>query len=397
MPAETLMTEPSLPGDSPAASPAPELSPGPVPASPKPAPHRLNPVSITAWAAAAVLLAVLFKVGYGRLFAGSQVSAVSVTLAAPTAAPQVHASLPELRLPGLELAASGIARLADLHTILPSRPRYEIITYTVAAGDTIFGIAEKFGLMPETILWGNYYTLGDNPHMLVPDMVLNILPENGVYHKWSEGEGLNGISRYYGVKPEDIIAWPGNNLTLEGVGDFSHPNITPGTMLFVPGGKREFTSWATPRITRNNPGVAISIGPGYCKAVGDGPIGSGTFGWPTNAHFLSGYDYSPATNHRGIDIDGNTGDPVYAADNGVVVYSGWNNGGYGNVIVIDHGNGWQTIYAHLDVAISGCGAGVYKGGQIGTVGNTGNSFGSHLHFEMYSDDYGKVNPWNFLP
>ncbi len=350
-----------------------------------------------AWILAGILILAMGWTAWSRFKPAPIVSQAQITLAAPTAGPVVSVDLPDLQLPGFELAGTGILRMADLHTILPARPRYEITTYKVVAGDTIFGIAEKFGLKPETILWGNYYSMGDNPHMLVPDMELNILPEDGVYHKWSDGEGLNGISRYYGVNPEDIIAWPGNNLTLAGVGDFSHPNITPGTMLFVKGGKREFTSWATPRITRNNPGVAISIGPGYCKAVGNGAIGSGSFGWPTNAHFLSGYDYSPATNHRGIDIDGNTGDPVYAADHGVVVYSGWNNGGYGNVIVIDHGNGWQTIYAHLDVAISGCGASVYKGGQIGTVGNTGNSFGSHLHFEMYSDDYGKVNPWNFLP
>jgi Peptidase family M23/LysM domain len=380
--------------------PEPDPSEGSPVENPSPPQENPTPVpsarGIASWVLTGILILSLAWIAYSRLNRPVSPARAQVTTTAPTSAPQEAVDLPEIQLTGLQVAGSGIARLIDLHTILPSRPRYEITTYTVASGDTVFGIAEKFGLMPQTILWGNYYTLGDNPHMLVPDMVLNILPEDGVYHKWSEGEGLNGISRYYGVKPEEIIDWPGNNLTLASVGDFAHPNITPGTMLFVKGGQREFTSWATPRITRSNPGVAISIGPGYCKSVGDGAIGSGSFGWPANSHYLSGYDYSPATNHRGIDIDGNTGDPVYASDHGVVVYSGWNNGGYGNVIVIDHGNGWQTIYAHLDAVISGCGASVYRGGQIGTIGNTGNSFGSHLHFEMYSDDYGKVNPWNFL-
>ena len=116
-----------------------------------------------------------------------------------------------------------------------------------------------------------------------------------------------------------------------------------------------------------------------------------------NNHFLSGYDYSPGTNHRGIDIAGELGDPVYAADNGVVVYSGWNNHGYGNVIVIDHGNGWQTLYAHLSDVRRGLRAERVPGRGDRSNGSTGNSSGPHLHFEMMHDQYGKVNPWNFLP
>jgi hypothetical protein len=290
----------------------------------------------------------------------------------------------------------GIPRLAEVHTILPARPRFDVVPYTVVAGDTIFGIAGRFNLNPETVLWGNYYTLYDNPHLLQPGMELNILPVDGVYHKWSAGEGLNGVAEYYGVQPADIVSWPGNHLNLAEVGSFAAPNIEPGTMLVVPGGRREFTSWITPRITRTNPKTAISVGPGYCEAVPDGVVGGGTFLWPAPTHYLSGYDYSPSTNHFGIDIAGETGDPIYASDHGIVVYSGWNNHGYGNVIVIDHGNGWQTVYAHLDQVGSPCGASVYQGTVIGAMGSTGNSSGSHLHFEMYSDQYGKANPWDYV-
>jgi LysM repeat protein len=87
-------------------------------------------------------------------------------------------------------SAAGIPRLAVMHTTIPSRPRGEVSTYTVVAGDTIFGIAEKFGLKPETILWGNTYILGDNPHNLIVGQELNILPVDGTYHRWSAGEGL---------------------------------------------------------------------------------------------------------------------------------------------------------------------------------------------------------------
>ena len=126
--------------------------------------------------------------------------------------------------------SSGIPRLAQIHTILPTRPRNKVTKYTVQAGDTVIGIAQKFGLKPETILWGNYFTLLDNPSFLAPDEELNILPVDGVYHKWSAGEGLNGVASYYGVTPEDIINFPANDLTMDTVGDLGNPNIKPDTL-----------------------------------------------------------------------------------------------------------------------------------------------------------------------
>lgn len=291
----------------------------------------------------------------------------------------------------------GIPRLAMVHTTIPTRPRTEVITYTVQTGDTIFGIAEKFGLIPETILWGNYYTLADNPHALTPGQELNIMPTDGTYHKWSAGEGLNGVANGYHVTPEDIINWPGNHLNPETLGDWSHPNIQPGTMLFVPGGTRQFVTWSAPRITRDNPAVARAIGPGACGVITDGAVGIGSFIWPSANHYLSGFDYSPATNHYAIDIAAKMGDAIWASDNGVVVYAGWNNFGYGNMVVIDHGGGWQTLYAHMSVIGVICGQSVYQGDIIGAVGSTGKSSGPHIHFEMYNETYGKVNPHDFLP
>jgi hypothetical protein len=316
---------------------------------------------------------------------------------APTPTPTaIPAEMPSF-ISDLSTYDQGIFRLTLLHTTIPSRPRTEIITYTIQTGDTIFGIAEMFGLKPETILWGNYYTLTDDPHNIHPGVVLNIMPSDGTYHRWSEGEGLNGVAHGYDVTPDVIVNWPGNHLDPATLGDYSHPNIEPGTMLFVPGGHREFVTWSAPRISRDNPGVAKILGPGFCGTIVDGAVGTGSFIWPANNHWLSGYDYSPSTNHFGIDIAGGLGDAVYAADNGVIVYAGWNDWGYGNVIVIDHGYGWQTLYAHLSVLNVGCGQSVYQGDVIGYFGSTGNSSGPHLHFEMLNESYGKVNPWNFLP
>src|SRR5512141_372109 len=132
---------------------------------------------------------------------------------------------------------NGIPRLAQVHTTIPSRPREDVEKYTVVQGDTIFGISEKFGLKPETVLWSNYYILLDDPHALKPGQELNILPVDGTYHEWQQGEGLNGVASYYGVKPEDIIDYPANNLDAATVGDFAHPNIKPGTWVVVPGGR----------------------------------------------------------------------------------------------------------------------------------------------------------------
>jgi murein DD-endopeptidase MepM/ murein hydrolase activator NlpD len=294
-------------------------------------------------------------------------------------------------------AFGGVPRLAQERTIIPSRPRQEILKYTVLEGDTIFGISERFGLKPETILWGNYYVLLDNPHSLQPGQELSILPVNGTYHEWNQGEGLNGVAKYYGVTPEDIINYPANNLDAATIGDYANPNIAPGTWLIVPNGRREFISWSAPLgVTRENPASARVLGEGACGPVSGGAVGYGAFIWPANKHYLSGFDYSPSTNHWGLDIAGNEGEAVYATDAGVIVYAGWNNYGYGNMIMVDHGNNFQSLYAHLTSIKVGCGQSVGQGDLIGAIGTTGRSSGPHLHFEIRAIS-SFVNPWDVLP
>lgn len=294
----------------------------------------------------------------------------------------------------LHTLAQGIHPFSQTHTDLPEKPRGTVITYEVQDNDTIIGIAEKYNLSPSTILWGNTYTLGDDPHALKAGMTLNILPVDGVYYEWHDGDGLNGVAEIYGVSPDAIVDFPGNGLSHETIGDYSHPNIKTGTWLVVPGGSRQFVNWSAPLITRENPAVASIYGPGACDAVMDGPVGSGSFIWPTTEHWLSGYDYDESTNHRAIDIAGQIGNAIYAADAGVVVYAGWNNHGYGNVVMVDHGNGWQTLYAHLDSFNVGCGYYVNTGDVIAGLGTTGNSSGPHLHYEMRYNGV-PMNPNNF--
>jgi len=289
---------------------------------------------------------------------------------------------------------SGIPRFAELRTIIPTRPRSGVITYTVETGDNLFTIAEKYGLKPETVLWGNYEVLRDNPQFLRPEQSLIILPTDGVYYQWKAGDTLRGVADFFKVEPELILDWPGNNLDLTEV-SLETSAIPDGSWMIIPGGKRELKDWGPPAISRSNPAAAAYYGSGYCGEVYEGAIGIGAFIWPTPATYLSGYDYSPSI-HPGIDIAGAEGNAIFASDSGVVVFAGWSEFGYGYLIVLDHGNGWQTAYAHLSSVGVYCGQSIGRGNVIGALGNTGNSSGPHLHFEMRSDIYGKVNPWDFV-
>ncbi len=342
----------------------------------------------------ALLVAViwLLRLFYSQGLEPAEASA-SALEAVPTVALQINDGVQQASLESF----GGIPRLAQVHTTIPSRPRQDVEKYTVLAGDTIFGIAERFGLQPETVLWANYYILLDNPHALMPGQELNIMPVDGTYHEWQPGEGLNGISTYYGVTPEDIINYPENNLDPATIGDFTTPNIPAGTWLVIPNGRREFISWSAPLgVTRENPASARVLGPGACGPISGGAVGYGAFIWPSNNHHLSGFDYAPNANHWGIDIAGNEGEGVYATDAGVVVYAGWNNYGYGNMIMVDHGNNFQSLYAHMSAFNVNCGQSVGQGDVIGAIGNTGRSSGSHLHFEIRAIS-SFVNPWDVLP
>jgi murein DD-endopeptidase MepM/ murein hydrolase activator NlpD len=305
----------------------------------------------------------------------------------------LYAGIPELP-PYLSAANSSgaVSKRAEIRTTIPQRPEIDIVKYLVQQGDTLFGIAERFELKPETLLWGNYNILQDNPHSLRPGQELSVLPVDGTYYEWNQGDQLDAVAAFFGVSTQDIIDWLGNNLPPDI--DPANPGIEPGTGLIIPGGRREFVTWSAPRITRANPAIANVAGPGACGSVSDGPIGEGSFMWPTTATNLSGTPFT--SYHPGIDIAGSTGNAIYASASGVVVYAGWNDYGYGLMVVIDHGDGWQTLYAHMNDVDVACGQAVFQGNVIGGVGSTGNSTGPHLHFEMQHDVYGKVNPFGFV-
>jgi len=224
------------------------------------------------------------------------------------------------------------------------------------------------------------------------------LPTDGVYWEWLGGISFGAWADYFEVKPEDIINNPANNLDIKQFPDPANANIKTGTWLVIPGGKYEYhTPGALPLgITRSNPASAQVGGAGSCPAVDGGAVGTGAFIFPTDRHYLSGFDYNEKSNHRGIDLAGNAGDNIYAADGGVIVYSGNNSYGYGNMVMIDHGTGFQSLYAHMSQIFVSCGESVGQSAVIGSVGSTGRSSGPHLHFEIRTSST-VVNPWNLLP
>ncbi len=126
--------------------------------------------------------------------------------------------------------------------------------------------------MPETVLWSNRYIIGDTPDGIFVGLELNILPVDGVYHKWSEGEGLNGVASFYNIDPDVIVNYPGNGLDPETIGDYSYPNIEPGIMLVVPGGVRPTVSWV---VARDEAASGSSyLGPGACGGIIYGNVGT---------------------------------------------------------------------------------------------------------------------------
>jgi len=308
-------------------------------------------------------------------------------------------TLPVSQLPAeIAFALDGIPRQVNLHTIIPSRPRMEVDIYTVQTGDTLFGIAEKYGLKPSTLLFGNYETLKDTPHSLRPGQNLSILPVDGTYYEWQGIENLTTVASFFGVDVESIINFPGNHLDPDAIGDMGHPNIVAGTWLVAPGGTRAFNSWSAPiGITRSNPASTVVVGLGACGAISGGNVGFGTFIYPTTEHWLSGTSFHPELGHPAVDFAGDLGNAIYATDAGVVVYAGWNDWGYGFLIILDHGNGWQSLYGHLSQVNVSCGQSVGQGDVIGLMGSTGNSTGPHLHFELMNTTLGKVNPLDYLP
>ena len=253
-------------------------------------------------------------------------------------------------------------------TIIPERGRPDVMVYIVQSGDNVWKIAQSFGLRPETVLWSNP-ELETWPDYITVGQELFILPMDGAYHEVKAGDTLQSIAERYSVDVSVIIECEYN--------DLEEPyQLQAGERFVVPGGTRPLV----PRYVRAT-----------APPPADAPRGSGDFMWPVSGYITQGYWLG----HQALDISGTTGSLVYAADTGYVATTGWM-GGYGNYIVVNHGNGFETLYAHLSQIRVIAGQGVQRGQVIGLVGSTGRSTGPHLHFEIRQGGV-KRNPFGFLP
>ncbi len=256
--------------------------------------------------------------------------------------------------------------------------RTQIVTYKVQPGDALLTIAQKYGLSPDTLAWSNP-AVEDNPEFLRVGQELTILPVDGVYYSVNRGDTLAGIAKRFKVEPAAIENYPLN--------DFSN-GLQAGAKIIIPDGVKPAVDRASvaPVVTQrrapaNPAGVFVGAG-----------AATGTFGWPANGTITQGF----WAYHRGLDIANNLGSPIYASDGGYVAYVGGSSVGYGLMILLDHGNGFRTLYAHLSNFYVEQGQYVGKGHVIGAMGSTGYSTGPHLHFEIRYNG-ATQNPYAYLP
>jgi murein DD-endopeptidase MepM/ murein hydrolase activator NlpD len=256
------------------------------------------------------------------------------------------------------------------------RPRESAIAYTVAEGDTVSTIAQKFAISVNTILWENNLTAYS---IIRPGDSLQILPMSGVSYKVARGDTLINIANKYGISQDEIIK---TNKLAQG-------SIQAGQKLIIPGGRRiEAIAYRQPSYS----GISVLKDLGkIIKPNNSKPISGNKMNWPTAGYRITQY-YS--WRHTAVDIANKIGTPIYAADAGTIEFIGWGTG-YGNQIVIDHGGGKKTRYAHLSKFYAKKGQQVSKGESIGAMGSTGWSTGSHLHFEIIING-AKYNPLNYI-
>lgn len=207
--------------------------------------------------------------------------------------------------------------------------------------------------------------------------VLGGCTSSGIVHRVAPGENLYRIGLAYGV----------SHLELARVNDIADPDrIEVGQALRIPGADRSLpVGTITPRLARPDRPPAREL-----------PTGAQAFAWPVDGPRVeSGFGPRGATHHDGIDLSAPEGTPVRAARGGRVLYSDRLRG-YGNVIILDHGDGYATVYAHNRENEAEVGEVVRQGDVIATLGSTGRTTGPNLHFEIRRDNVAR-NPLYYLP
>ncbi len=244
--------------------------------------------------------------------------------------------------------------LGTASQIASSTQNNTISVYTVKAGDTLSEIASLFNVSKNTVLWANDLKSEKD---LKPGMQLLILPVSGIEHIVTKGETVSSIAKKFGADSGDILTF--NDLA-------SASDLKVGMNIIIPGA--EVSTPTTSSVKNNSNDQPSGVSGYYIRPISGGRRTQGLHG----------------ACHCGVDLASNIGTPIHAAADGTVILSrmgGWN-GGYGNYVIIAHSNGTQTLYAHMSQTLVSTGDHVTQGQTIGLMGSTGNSTGSHVHFEI---------------
>lgn len=262
----------------------------------------------------------------------------------------------------------------DTRTNVSQKPRDKVEEYTVESGDTLSSIAQKYDISQDTIKWENDLT---DTNSIKPGQTLRILPVSGVSHKVKSGDTLESVAKKYSANQQAILDFPFNDIP----DDFS---LKVGQVLIIPDGSPPEAPQKPkpqPQYLANGPQSPSFVAPGGAQFI-----------WPVGGLLTQYFSWY----HPAIDIANPSGPGVAASDGGVVIVAGWpDNSGYGNRVVIDHGNGYQTLYAHLANIYVSAGETVTRGQLIGQMGSTGRSTGTHTHFEIHFKGMA-LNPLSIL-
>jgi len=275
-------------------------------------------------------------------------------------------------IPSSTAVLSATSEDPQTSTLVSDKVRDKVISYTVQPGDTVSTIAEKFGISSDTIRWQNNLVSKDS---IKEGQVLEILPVSGVSHKVAKGDTVYSIAKKYQTEAQGLVDFPYNTF----VNDETF-ELAIGQTIIVPDGiKQSDVLWSPTASVRQITPNAGTV------------VASGSFVWPAGGTITQRFSWY----HPAIDIANRAAPSVLAADSGTVVASGWVNTGYGNRVIISHGNGYQTLYGHFSQIYVVAGQTVKRGDAIGKMGSTGRSTGIHLHFEVMLNG-AHINPLNVL-
>lgn len=255
-----------------------------------------------------------------------------------------------------------------IETLVSEKVRDSVKEYKVEEGDTVASIAKKFGVDEDTIRWQNNLS-GDRIKL---GQTLQILPVTGIAHKVQKGDTVYSIAKKYDSSAQAVVDFPFNTFSNDETFE-----LAIGQVVIVPDGVKPAEAVSAPRTRQITPDAGSVVA-------------SGNFAWPTNGTITQNF----AWYHPGIDIANRAAPNVVAADSGTVIYAGCIAYGYGCHVIIDHNNGYKTLYAHLQkiYVVSTPGSNrIGKGQPIGQMGSTGRSTGTHTHFEITKNGV-KVNP-----